>query len=43
MSINRYDVLISAIEEIKAIENLRLSLEVSFYGEIAGDSGGPRK
>jgi hypothetical protein len=43
ISINRYDVLISAIEEIKAIENLRLSLEVSFYGEIAGDSGGPRK
>ena len=43
ISINRYDVLTSAIEEIRAIENLRLSLEVSFYGEIAGDSGGPRK
>ncbi len=43
ISINRYDVLKSAFEEIKAIENLRLSLEVSFYGEIAGDSGGPRK
>ena len=36
ISINRYGV-------IKAIENLRLTLEVSFYGEIAGDLGGPRR
>ena len=43
ISINRYDVLKSAFEEIKAIENLRLTLEVSFYGEIAGDLGGPRR
>ena len=32
ININRYDVLKSAFEEIKAIENLRLTLEVSFYG-----------
>ena len=43
ISINRYDVLKSAFDEIKAIENLRLTLEVSFYGEIAGDLGGPRR
>ena len=43
ISINRYDVLKSAFKEIKAIENLRLTLEVSFYGEIAGDMGGPRR
>ena len=43
ISINRYDVLKSAFEETKAIENLRLTLELSFYGEIAGDFGGPRR
>ena len=43
LSTNRYDVLKSAFEEIEAIENLRLTLEVSFYGEIAEDLGGPRR
>ena len=41
--INRHDVLATALEEISSIENPRLSLEVSFYGENAQDAGGPRK
>ena len=41
--INRQDVLATALEEIRSIENPRLSLEVSFYGENAQDAGGPRR
>ncbi len=41
--INRYDVLKTALEEIKSIENPRLTLEVSFYKESAQDNGGPRR
>ena len=45
VSIYRFDVLNSAVEELKAVDNinLRLTLEVSFYGEKARDAGGPRK
>ena len=38
--IDRYQVLKSAKEELN-IENPRLTLEVSFYGEAANDAGGP--
>ena len=41
--IDRFNVLESAVEELKAVDNFRLTLEVSFYGEKAHDSGGPRK
>ena len=45
VSIDRFDVLNSAVEELKAVDNinLRLTLEISFYGEKARDAGGPRK
>lgn len=43
VSIDRFNVLNSAIEELKDIQNPRLTLEVSFYGENAYDAGGPRK
>jgi hypothetical protein len=36
-------VLGTAFEEISCIEDVQLSLEVSFYGENAQDAGGPRK
>ena len=41
--INRYDVLKTALEEVKSIENPRVTLEVSFYNETAQDNGGPRR
>lgn len=41
--ISRHDVLGTAFEEISCIEDVQLSLEVSFYGENAQDAGGPRK
>ena len=39
--IDRYQVLKSAKEELNDIENPRLTLEVSFYGEADNDAGGP--
>lgn len=41
--INRHDVLATAFDEVRSIENPRLTLEVSFYGENAQDAGGPRR
>ena len=41
--VDRLNVLTSAFEELGSIENPRLTLEVSFYGERAQDLGGPRK
>ncbi|CAB4021455.1 leucine-rich repeat-containing DDB_G0290503 isoform X1, partial [Paramuricea clavata] len=41
--INRYDVLKTALEEVKSIENPRVTLEVSFDNETAQDNGGPRR
>ena len=41
--INRNNVLKTALEEVKSIENPRVTLEVSFYNEIAQDNGGPRR
>ena len=41
--IDQYQVLKSAKEELNDIENPRLTLEVSFYGEAANDAGGTRK
>ena len=43
VSIDRFNVLNTAVEEFKDIENPRLALEVSFYGEKAYDAGGPKK
>ncbi|CAC5360331.1 unnamed protein product [Mytilus coruscus] len=41
--IDRHNILESSFEEIRALENLRLTLEVQFYEESAVDLGGPRK
>ena len=41
--IDRFNVFSSAAEEFHYIQNLRLTLEVSYYGEKAQDAGGPRK
>lgn len=41
--IDRFNILESAMEEFKDLQNPRLTLEVSFYGEQAHDAGGPRK
>ena len=43
VSIDRFNILESAMEEFKDLQNPRLTLEVSFYGEQAYDAGGPRK
>ena len=45
VTIDRFDVFNSAVEELKAVDNinLRLTLEISFCGEKARDVGGPRK
>ena len=43
VSIDRFNILESAMEEFKDLQNPRLTLEVSFYGEQAHDAGGPRK
>ena len=43
VSIDRFNILKSAMEEFKDLQNPRLTLEVSFYGEQAHDAGGPRK
>ena len=41
--ISRHNVLGTALEEIPCIEDVQLTLEVSFYGENAQDAGGPRR
>ena len=41
--ISRHNVLGTALEEIPCIEDVKLTLEVSFYGENAQDAGGPRR
>lgn len=43
VSIDRFNILESAMEEFKDLQNPRLTLEVSFYGEQVHDAGGPRK
>ena len=40
--INRYDVFKSAKEELSGNNDLRKTLEVTFYGETARHCGGPR-
>ena len=41
--IRRNNVLHTALEEIPCIEDVQLTLEVSFYGENAQDAGSPRR
>ena len=38
-----FNVLESAMEEFKDLQNPRLTLEASFYGQQAYDAGSPRK
>ncbi|XP_060587126.1 uncharacterized protein LOC132742678 [Ruditapes philippinarum] len=41
--VDRFNILSTGMQEIRDIQNLRLTLEVQFYGETAEDLGGPRK
>ena len=41
--INQHNVLGTALEEIPCLEDVRLTLEVSFYDENGQDAGGARK
>ncbi|KAL3841723.1 hypothetical protein ACJMK2_019829 [Sinanodonta woodiana] len=41
--VDRINVLSTGMDEIIAITNLRKTLEVQFYNEVAADYGGPRK
>ncbi|KAM7433818.1 Fibronectin type 3 and ankyrin repeat domains protein 1 [Porites harrisoni] len=41
--VDRLHLLETAFDEISDLENLFLTLEVQFYGEVAEDFGGPRK
>ncbi|XP_028401220.1 uncharacterized protein LOC114533980 [Dendronephthya gigantea] len=41
--VDRGNILTTSFDEIKEISNLRLTLQVNFYGECAEDYGGPRK
>ena len=43
ININRHNLLTTAFDEIKDIQNLRFTLEGGFYGEQAHDSGGPMR
>ena len=43
ISIDRNNVLTTGLDEIKSLEDLRLTIEVSFCGERAQDYGGPRR
>ena len=41
--VDREEILQTAFEEIGCLENPRLTLEVSFYGELVSDLGCPCK
>ncbi|XP_060563269.1 uncharacterized protein LOC132722745 [Ruditapes philippinarum] len=41
--VDRNHILSTGMDEIKELNDLRLTLEVQFYGENAEDYGGPRK
>lgn len=43
MAFFRFDILKSAFDELEDIQDLRLTLQVCFYGELASDYGGPRR
>ena len=43
IDVNRQNLLKTAFDEIEYIENFQLTLQVTFYGEVAHDNGGPRK
>jgi hypothetical protein len=43
IDVNRYDLLKTTFDELEHLDNLRLTLQVTFYGEVAHDNGGPRK
>jgi len=41
--VGRFNLYEDAVSEIAALENLRLPLDITFYGEEGEDFGGPRK
>ncbi|CAB3983996.1 leucine-rich repeat-containing DDB_G0290503 isoform X1, partial [Paramuricea clavata] len=41
--VDRANILLTSLDEIKDITDLRPTLQVEFYGECAEDYGGPRK
>lgn len=43
IAVDRSNILETTFEELKAVKDPRVTFEVDFYGEMAQDSGGPRK
>ena len=40
---DRDNILETTFEELKTVQDPRVTFQVDFYGEMAQDSGGPRK
>ena len=43
IAVDRDNILDTTLEELKTVEDPRVTFQVDFYGEMAQDSGGPRK
>ena len=43
IAVDRDNILDTTFEELKTVEDPRVTFQVDFYGEMAQDSGGPRK
>ena len=42
IGVDRNNILETTFDELKAIQDPRITFQVEFYGEMAQDSGGPR-
>ena len=43
ITMDRHDILKTTFEELSGVTDPRVTFEIQFYGEVAVDSGGPRK
>ena len=43
LAVDRNNILETTFDELKAIQDPRITFRVEFYGEMAQDSGGPRR
>ena len=43
IAVDRENILETTFDELKCVKDPRITFEVDFYGEMAQDSGGPRK
>ena len=43
MAVDRDNVLETTFDELRSVEDPRITFQVEFYGEQAEDIGGPRK